>query len=201
MVDANPLTDGTDTGSMPRSETTCDLEAIYILKDLRSTHSNRSWTVDMPQRENCRGRIDANSRPTSCQSLPGLRVPHAVPEQDTARAFPPFSNFPPGNSHNLARFSPRDRRASKTQSFLCMIAASPRLRLPQNAYFAKGHVDVCDNRRSGPSVNPLPSPERVDDGSCGHKRDFALLHPVAHRGEVSPTHGLLKMIEDTSFFS
>jgi hypothetical protein len=23
-----------------------------------------------------------------------------------------------------------------------------------------------------------PSPERVNDGSCGHKRDFALLHPL-----------------------
>jgi hypothetical protein len=48
-------------------------------------------------------------------------------------------------------------------------------------------------------VNPLPSPERVNDGSCGHKRNFALLHPLAHRGEVSPTHGLLKVIENTSF--
>jgi hypothetical protein len=48
-------------------------------------------------------------------------------------------------------------------------------------------------------VNPLPSPERVNDGSCGHKRDFTLLHPLEHRGEVSPTLGLFKVVENTSF--
>jgi hypothetical protein len=45
-----------------------------------------------------------------------------------------------------------------------------------------------------------PLPERVKDGSCGHKRDFALLHPLAHGGEVSPiAHRLLEVIGDTSF--
>ena len=45
-----------------------------------------------------------------------------------------------------------------------------------------------------------PSPERINDGSCRRKRDFALLHPLAHGGEVSPTlFGLLEVIGNTSF--
>jgi hypothetical protein len=45
-----------------------------------------------------------------------------------------------------------------------------------------------------------PSPERVNDGSCGHKRDFALLHPLEYGGEVSPTTPrLLPVIDNTSF--
>jgi hypothetical protein len=48
--------------------------------------------------------------------------------------------------------------------------------------------------------NGILWPERVNDGSCGHKRDFALLHPLDHGGEVSPILGaLLKVIENTSF--
>jgi hypothetical protein len=44
------------------------------------------------------------------------------------------------------------------------------------------------------------SPERVEDGSCGHKRDFALLQPLAKRVGVSPILiSLLKVIENTSF--
>ena len=42
-------------------------------------------------------------------------------------------------------------------------------------------------------------PERVKDGSCGHKRDFALPKPLAYSGEVFPNHGLLKVIENASF--
>ena len=49
-------------------------------------------------------------------------------------------------------------------------------------------------------VNPLPSPERDKDGSCGHTRDFALLQPLAKRGVVSPILiCLLHVIENTSF--
>ena len=44
------------------------------------------------------------------------------------------------------------------------------------------------------TANPAPSPQRVHDGSCRDKRDFALLHPLANRREVCPTRGLLKMI-------
>jgi hypothetical protein len=44
------------------------------------------------------------------------------------------------------------------------------------------------------------SPERVNDGSCGHERDFALLHPLECGGEVSPTTPrLLPVIDNTSF--
>ena len=51
-----------------------------------------------------------------------------------------------------------------------------------------------------PSVNRPLSPERVKDGTCGYKRDFALLHPLAERREVSPTlMCLLHVIENTSF--
>jgi hypothetical protein len=52
---------------------------------------------------------------------------------------------------------------------------------------------------AGDSVNPLPSPERIKDGTCGHTRDFALLRPLERSGEVSPTRiGLLPVIENTS---
>ena len=33
-------------------------------------------------------------------------------------------------------------------------------------------------------MNPLPSPERIKDGSCGHNRDFALLQSLAGWGRV-----------------
>jgi hypothetical protein len=49
-------------------------------------------------------------------------------------------------------------------------------------------------------VNPLSSPERVKNGSRGHKRDFALIQPLVKSGKVSPILvGLLKVIENTSF--
>ena len=49
-------------------------------------------------------------------------------------------------------------------------------------------------------MNPLPSPERIKDGSCGHKREFALLQPLTKRVNVSPILiCLLKVIENTSF--
>src|SRR5262249_40025373 len=65
-------------------------------------------------------------------------------------------------------------------------------------------IALASNRsRSFPpsrTVNPLPSPERVKDGSCGHNRDFALLQPRAKRGVVSPILiCLLNVIENTSF--
>src|SRR5262249_16960721 len=42
-------------------------------------------------------------------------------------------------------------------------------------------------------------PERVEDGSCGHKRDFALLQPLDERLNVFPIlTSLLKVIENTS---
>jgi hypothetical protein len=44
------------------------------------------------------------------------------------------------------------------------------------------------------------SPERVKDGSCGHKRDFALLQPLDEGLRVFPIlTSLLKVIDNTSF--
>jgi hypothetical protein len=43
-------------------------------------------------------------------------------------------------------------------------------------------------------------PERVEDGSCAYKRDFALLQPIAERRPVFPTlMGLLPVIMNTSY--
>jgi hypothetical protein len=48
-------------------------------------------------------------------------------------------------------------------------------------------------------MNPLPLPERIKNGSCGHKRDFALLQPLDERLNVFPIFtSLLKVIENTS---
>ena len=61
-------------------------------------------------------------------------------------------------------------------------------------------LQLVSGRVAGASVNPLPSPERVNDGSSGNSHDFAFLHHLARSGEVCPTRiGLLKVIENTSF--
>src|SRR5258708_22760305 len=57
-------------------------------------------------------------------------------------------------------------------------------------------LSICASRKERVAS---PSPERINDGSCGHKRDFALLHPLAHGGEVSPTTPLLQVIDNNSF--
>ena len=75
----------------------------------------------------------------------------------------------------------------------------------QNAAFSPDSVTKNRQKQTAetcklPSGQIPGSPERVKDGSCGHKRDFALLRPLAHRGVVSPTLvGLLHVIENTSF--
>src|SRR6476619_4380746 len=52
-----------------------------------------------------------------------------------------------------------------------------------------------------PNVHELrSSPDRVKNGSRGHKRDFALIQPLVKSGKVSPILvGLLNVIENTSF--
>ena len=53
--------------------------------------------------------------------------------------------------------------------------------------------------RVGLAFGNAPSPERVKNGSCGHKRDFALLQPLDEGLNVFPILiSLLKVIENTS---
>ena len=49
--------------------------------------------------------------------------------------------------------------------------------------------------------NPLPSPERVEDGTHGHKDGFARLHPLEHRVDVFPILKALLHVVDKARFA